>query len=461
MRYLKLILLVMCMVVFAGGAGWAGSPDADTDTEGALIEMLRDNGTLTPEQYKALKQTFDEGRVPDEPVATKPVPLDAVWDKGLHFVSPEGAFDIQVGGRILQDWAAIDADSEAGDALDGLEGTGTNMRQARLFAGGTLYGRFPFSAEFEFLDSEADIVEVWMGISDVPALGEIRVGHQKEAFSLERMNSAKYTVFIERGLPVALVPSRNSGIKFHNDLGVRFAWGVGFYKDTGGSDDFGNESDYNVSARVTALPFASEDLSRLVHVGLSYSHQFRSGNTLRYRSGPETAVTDAYTVNTADIPGVDGVDLVGPELAMVWGPLSLQGEYVHSFADAAGADDPDFYGYYLFASWFFTGEHRAYKLGEAGGEFARVKPRRYFNPGAGGWGAWEGAIRYSYLDLNDEGIEGGEQADWTAGLNCYLNANLRWALNYIRADIEDRNSDGIIIDDSGANIWLTRFQVDF
>lgn len=462
MRMLKWILAGMLMMVVVVASGWAAAPAEDADA--ALLETLRKNGTITQEQYDVLKKKYEKGTA-DEQASTKPVPLQPVWDKGLHFISPGKAFDVQVGGRVLYDWAAIDAGDEAEDAFAGgdtLEGTGTKLRQARLAATGTMYEQFPFSAEFEFLKDKASVVEVWVGIADIPVLGEVRVGHQKEAFSLENMDSLKYTVFIERGLPKALVPERNPGIKINNDIGEQLAWGVGFYKNTAGSDAFTDHSDYNVSARVTSLPYANDDLSQLVHVGLSYQHRFMSGGeTIQYRSRPEVSVTDAYTVDTDEIAGADNVDTFGPELAFVFGPFSMQGEYVQAFLDDSEANNPRFSGYYVFGSWFLTGEHRVYKIGEAGGEFSRVKPKRYFSPADGGWGAWETGIRYSNLDLRDEGIQGGVENNWTAGLNWYLNPNLRWSLDYIRASIKDRNSDGIAIDDSDADIVVTRFQVDF
>ena len=51
-------------------------------------------------------------------------------------------------------------------------------------------------------------------------------------------------------------------------------------------------------------------------------------------------------------------------------------------------------------------------------------------------GAFEIAGRYSYLDLDSAGINGGVLHDWTLGLNWYTNRNSRVMLNYIAAHPE-------------------------
>ncbi len=58
----------------------------------------------------------------------------------------------------------------------------------------------------------------------------------------------------------------------------------------------------------------------------------------------------------------------------------------------------------------------------------------------GGWGAWEIAGRVSTIDLNDQlgsafGIAGGRQTVYAAGLNWYVNNNIRFMLNYLHGDV--------------------------
>ena len=91
--------------------------------------------------------------------------------------------------------------------------------------------------------------------------------------------------------------------------------------------------------------------------------------------------------------------LVGPEFAWVHGPASVQAEYIRAGLNpVTGNANANFHGYYLLGSYFLTGEQRNYRA--SAGQFRGIKPRRNFNLGQKGTGAWEVAVRYSSLDLN-------------------------------------------------------------
>jgi phosphate-selective porin OprO/OprP len=142
-------------------------------------------------------------------------------------------------------------------------------------------------------------------------------------------------------------------------------------------------------------------------------------------------------------------------VALVVGPFSAQGEYFYVKTDAPDSNDPRFDGWYLFGSWFITGESRRYS--QKGGTFGRVKPKNNFHIGQAGWGALEVALRYSDLDLTDKSIEGGEEQDITAGLNWYINPSIRFMFNYVKADLKNREN----VPDDKIDIFQVRFQVDF
>jgi phosphate-selective porin len=72
-------------------------------------------------------------------------------------------------------------------------------------------------------------------------------------------------------------------------------------------------------------------------------------------------------------------------------------------------------------------------------------------------GAWELALRFSYVDLNDGNIRGGKERNCTIGINWYTRGKQRSMINYIRGGVEDRMNP--FVDDVSADIFQIRFQV--
>jgi phosphate-selective porin OprO/OprP len=111
-----------------------------------------------------------------------------------------------------------------------------------------------------------------------------------------------------------------------------------------------------------------------------------------------------------------------------------------------------FNGGYIEASWTLTGETHPYNA--AAGAYNNPVPDHPFSWKAGTWGAWEIAGRYSVIDLNDrlgfvDGASGGKQTIYTAGLNWYVNRNIRFMLNYLHGII-DKQASPIDFHDTGA-----------
>jgi len=442
-----------------------------------ILDILHDAGQINAEQYhhllkkarneeqrrskEVLKKARQE-RGEEKVLAEKKIPpgtMTPYWKNGLHFDSKDGNFKYQIGGRITNDWGYIDAEKDVKNLpyLDEDDdfGSGTIMRQGRIYLKGTLYDRLNFMVQYDFAGGDTDWCDVWFGLKDIPYLGNIRIGHFKEPFSLEEITSRKFITFMERSLPGeagrSFVPARNTGIMFFNTaLNERMTWALGGFRDTNDyGSGFGENETWNLTTRITGLPIYSDDGRKLLHLGMGYSHKLIDNDgAIRLRALPESALTSDF-VDTGKI-AADSVHIFGPEIAMVYGPFSLQGEYMHEIIDTEHGGSPDLNGYYVTASYFLTGENRKYK--KSIGAFDRIKVNKNFNPKAGGWGAWEVALRYSSIDLDDEDIDGGEMEDLTLGLNWYLYPNLRVLFNYIRADL-DHVGD--------TNIFQSRFLIDF
>ncbi len=369
------------------------------------------------------------------------------WKNGIRFQTADKAFSFKFGGRVMNDWAFMSEDESLKAAIGQLQDATTEFRRARLYISGAVYEKVIFKAQYDFAGGDADFKDVYLGLKKLPGVGTLKVGHFKEAFGLEELTSSKYITFMERSLPVIFAPSRNTGIGVNNTaLNKRLTWAAGLFLDTGGyGDEDDAENSAAATARITGLPWY-QGKDRLLHLGLSYSNRDAKDGAVEYDQSPEAHLAPDF-VDTGSI-AADSENRFGVEAALVYGAFSLQGEYMGANVATPDGSDPSFSGYYAYASYFLTGEHRAYK--NSTGTFDRVKPKTNF--GKGGTGAWEVALRYSGLDLKDNPIQGGELEDVTFGLNWYLNPNVRTMFNYVLADLDTVGN---------ADIVQLRFQVDF
>jgi phosphate-selective porin OprO and OprP len=117
-----------------------------------------------------------------------------------------------------------------------------------------------------------------------------------------------------------------------------------------------------------------------------------------------------------------------------------------------------FDGGYIQLTYFLTGENETYVRRAAA--FTRVTPyENFFNlPGERthcGLGAWQVGARYSWVDLNDQGVHGGFLNETTAGVNWYLNPNLRYEFNYCYTRVVDLGAAGSTISANGFGARMT------
>jgi phosphate-selective porin OprO/OprP len=218
-------------------------------------------------------------------------------------------------------------------------------------------------------------------------------------------------------------------------------------------------------ARVALQPIHEKDYS--LHIGGDVEALFKpaldritNARALTLSDRPELRIDPTTIASTGSIQNVKGAQVYSVEAAATWGPLFFQGEYFWFNVDRgtnaiAGPTGPSlkFSGGYAEASWTITGETRAYNQGA--GAYAGVVPKDPFSLATGGWGAWEIAARYSVIDLNDrigfaDGIVGGKQQIFTAGLNWYVNRNVRFMLNYLHGDIDKQKAPTGTFVDVGA-----------
>jgi len=428
--------------------------DKKTSTTGTTQPAPQQPATPAPASPKTASPKTASPKTAS-PKATS-VPGNVYWNNGLR-IDIGDEVKLSLGGRIQNDWF-VPLDDEDVDPTNTQE-WGTEFRRARLYIAGDLYDQYEFKAQYDFAGGNASFNDVYLGMFNLPVVGGIRAGHFKEPFSLEELTSARFITFMERALPNELVPARNTGVMLHNSiLDDRFNWAVGGFKESDSQGvDVGEGN--AVTGRVSGTPWF-DDKSHLFHLGAAASYRETDDNNndgindLRYRERPELGLASRI-IDTGFIP-VDEHYLLGAEAALVYGPLSIQGEFIFNDTDTPAGLDPSFDGWYVFGSYFLTGESRAYS--KPRGVFSRVSPGNPFFLGTDGIGAWEIALRYSQLNLDDSGLTAttrGELDDITAALNWYPTANTRLMLNYVFADINT-----LALDDT-EHLFGARLQVDF
>ena len=375
----------------------------------------------------------------------------------LHWKSPDGNVSFKIGGRMQYDYAWIDGGNVREDRGLDLEDQG-EFRRLRLYLSGDLYKTVDFKFQFDFAEEGTTLKDFYARLKQIPAVGNFKIGHFKEPFSLEDSTSSKYITFIERGLPNALAPGHNWGMMLHNHaFDKRMTWAAGVFKayHDDHSPKWGSSSQgeaFAATGRVTFLPYYEDEGRRLIHLGAAYSVR-RPEHPIKFSARPEAHMTKKLS-DTSSIYA-RRVHLIGAEAAWVCGPFSVQGEYMGALIDGEmGKPDVTLHGMYVQTSYILTGETRPYDTKT--GAFKGIKPKNNFITGNGP-GAWEVAARYSYLDLTGNGLSSKayRMQDLTLGLNWYLNPNIRISGNYIRSWLNGPSTSDAV------DIFMLRFQIAF
>jgi phosphate-selective porin OprO/OprP len=349
---------------------------------------------------------------------------------------------ITYGGRIMYDMAIWGAEE--------FDNTGSEIRRVRLYSSGTMYSNVKYKLQLDFAGGKIAFKDVWMELNKLPIQGNVKIGHFKEPLRLEGLTSSKYITFMERGLPIAMTPERNTGAMYHTIIGEKLSFQAGVFRK---SNAFGNDktanNNLNITSRATYL--AMNDGDKLLHLGIANSRRKSNDKTYSFSSRAENHLgNNLMDVNYKN--QVQNVNIIAGEVAFINGSLSLQGEALQTTinTEIGQWNTPithEIMSYYGQVSYFLTGESRSYKSSLAG--FGRVKPNN--NYGENGWGALEVAARFSAINSQEDG----SLEDITFGLNWYLNPNTRVMLNYVMGEMTKGTEVTV------ENAVMMRVQLDF
>lgn len=417
-------------------------------------------------------------------------------------------------------WYSQDDDNIAtvADAQDGI-----GFRRARLAAFGKAAEFTNYQFEIDFAAAgRPSFFDTYVEQTSLPFLGSVRVGQFLQPFSVDAMSGFRHHPFLERSLPfLTFVPFRRVGVMASNlSEDQRTNWAYSGFR-TGGFNnaplgdsrfgtDFGDIGGYSFSSRITHLLVYDEaiDESHLWQIGAAYDYSRLGANDAvgsgtpgnagspkpfyQARTTPEfgplglleNTSNFGSAVNSTPI-FVDtgryeahGFHLWGIETLYQDGPLSFQAEWMATQVNSVVG--PVFYhGAYAEVMYRLTGEHRVYdkKLGALRNPIPYVDFVSSAGEGWGihGWGAWEVAARWSFVDLrNPDGLNGhyynsvtntftgtngsgnGILNEATLGLTWFLNQNTKLQFNWIHAVL-----DNTVRGRSNADLYVARVQVEF
>lgn len=367
------------------------------------------------------------------------IPGVTLDERGITVKSADDAVKFRIGGRLHLDPAFGGTSPRIADGF----GSNIEVRRARIETYLTINNAIELAFQYDVNTDRTPIQDAAIGYRGIDGL-IISFGNFKEPFSLQQLISDNNITFVERALPDALVPARNTGFAFAG-YGERWTLTGGVF---GGNINTGVElGGIAGTVRATYAPVLSE--TEVLHLGIAGSFRSYDQNdrSVSFSLKPEAFVFQTSLIDTGSIRNAADLARLGVEAAYQNGPFRLQGEYIRAEVGRDGLlPGASFEGGYVEGAWVINGKGRPYQLKTNYGAdlaiFKGVQVGEEQRVSRGGIGVFELAGRFSILDLKDDGINGGVERNWTAGVNWYPDKSIRLMANYIHAKAEDSPAVG-------------------
>ncbi|MGA3144403.1 MAG: porin [Verrucomicrobiota bacterium] len=373
----------------------------------------------------------------------KTQPRITVGANGFSFGSADSNFVVALHG-------VVQVDSRTFQQNDKVPGNDSILlRRARPILSGTVFRDFDFLFVPDFgngtpgASSSAttpSIYDAYVNYRYSPAF-QIQAGKFKAPVGLEQLQADVNTSLNERSLVTDLVPNRDLGFELHGDIaGGVLSYAAGIFNGVGdarNSSNIGFQDDREFDGRLFIQPFKQTSLKPLQNLGFGVGGSWGDSSITNTLELPNTTggsqpgyFTDGQQQFFAYTNGVVAARShwrLSPQGYYYYGPLSLMGEYTISDQDVRnGAHSADLQNtaWEISGGWVLTGEDAT---------FNGVTPKHPFNPHNGQWGALQVVGRYAELDVDNAAFpfyanpaaSASEARSWSAGLNWYLNQNIR------------------------------------
>ena len=489
--------------------------------QAALVDDAQAKIELMQAQIEALQESIDAMKTQ----MTKATPS---WKGMPQWEDKDDGWSFKPRGRIQWDagYVSNPDDDPNGSLITRNLGFNTRARRIRLGAEGTIPGGFGYKFEMDFANAATGFGDVVLTYAPKDRPFNLTIGNHETLNGLEQITSSRFVSFIERAaFDDAFANTRRIGLSggYTNKAGT-FRWNAGLFAAHSIDSTLDNEG-WIAATRAVYSPLMG---GNQLHFGANFQHRkFQSNNAgttasasgqpstnqlARYRARPFSQLTDVRFVDTGNFAAKSD-DIFGLEFAGIFKSLHVaaEGQYLRSNAYGSGDTlnnisgsntinlfpgnlttvlvpdgNPSFWGGYLEAGYFITGETRGYK----NGLWDRTKVLKPFSKG--GWGALQVNGRVDYLDLDssklhqafnnnfDTGVfapsnnftRGGKQLGLLASAIWIPEDYVRFLFQYSHAfitggpfadEVEGVSTSNPDAADEkyGVDVFMTRAQIDF
>ncbi|NUN09041.1 MAG: hypothetical protein HUU54_07685 [Ignavibacteriaceae bacterium] len=392
-------------------------------------------------------------------------PLGAEMRNGkLVFESEDGDFRWWFDSRIQFDGAMYLAPDFTENTKNGMS-NGFHFRRLTFAIKAILYRDWEAEVDIDFredsdVDEQNELRDMWIKYNVPDVNLSFMVGHFKEPFGMERLNSSRLLTFLERSsISSALPMGRRVGalVRYWSDW-YQLSGAIMGHEPATRIDKGQRDEGYSTNLRASFAPI--NDFGHNFHFGLAGSYKIPDAtselrpNTIELSSRTESYVFDPKFLHTGDINDVNYYLRGGTELMYINGPLYLQTEFMATTIERFyGKPTVNLGGGYFTAAYVLTGETRYYYVDE--GEVGPVqKPKN-------SWGAVEVAARYTHTNLNDSeaGVKGGMANQYMFGINYYPNPSIKLQFNYSFVNLDEyATRKGNLRGDDDHQFFQVRFQ---